>query len=202
MTIAIDVFSCYIKVKKQMIKSKFELVHAKASLVESTSGTGKSILGLRDDALDLDSGDYKSYWDNDFLLPIKRRRKIKPEDWVLNPDWWGNYKREIVQQAPNFSVIAVGISDVVLAEQEEFKRWLSEKGLNYIVAIPEFDSLEELMKELDERRRLRGSPKEYRQWIREHQPHWIKCLQELDFPKIIIKKGEFLEQALVREGLI
>lgn len=173
-----------------------------AIIVESTSCTGKTVLGQRPDCLDLDSNRYKFYWDEHFAMPPKERPKLKEGEQTQNPDWWNNYLNEIIKQSPNFKIIAVGISSAVYENEKEFKKWLEQNNLKYIVAVPEIDDMEEWILKMDKRRKERGSSEKGRAWVIERQAYWIECMKKMNFPKITIKKDEFLENALVREEFI
>ena len=176
---------------------------ARAKIIESPAGTGKTTLGKRSNVLDMDSNTYKSYWDEHYAMPAKDRpKKIPKEQRVPNPDWWNLYRAEIVRQSANFDLILVGISTDVHADVDGFKQWLEANNLEYITAIPEISDMEEYLDSLAIRMRERGSSDSGIAWVRERFPTWIAAMKEMPFQKVQIKENEFLEHALVREGII
>ena len=174
-------------------------------IIDSIAATGKTTLGKRPNVLDMDSKRYKYYWDEHFLLPAKARPKIAKHEQKHNPDWLQNYLNEIVRQSKNYEIIVIGMSEEIYRNREQYSKWFAENNFEYIVAIPEFDDLSEYLDEQEKRGRERGSSDEGVAFVRKHTPTWIESMQkmyELGYRKVTIKRGEFLEHALVREGII
>jgi|GEM_PF-6343653 len=167
-------------------------------LVESIPTMGKTYLSRRENCLDMDSNRYRKYFKEHYLLPPKERPKIR--DGNDNPDWFENYKNEIVKQSKFFDVITV--TAVASGDKSQFDAWLKKHNLDYRIALPEYNSIDGLLEIITLRARERGSTEQGIAFVREHLPLWLKGYQELDYPKISIKKGEYLEDALVRVGIL
>ena len=113
-----------------------------AVIIESVSGTGKTIAGLRRDCLDMDAEHYQFFWDEHYALPPKERQKQEKDQQVKNPDWQKRYLDEIVKQSSEYKVIFVAFSfphpdQTKTIDPEVLKKWLAENGLQYIQVIPE-----------------------------------------------------------------
>ena len=129
-----------------------------------------------DNVTELPSGDYK-YILTEEKKAVKNKESLKSTVRAINPEWPKNYYDAIIEEEKN------GKYDIILIAPcmpfEEMRNY----GIDFIMAYPEPSCKEDYM----QRARNRGANEEFLK-----QPN----------EKIIIKSGEYLEDALIRVGIL
>jgi len=154
-----------------------------AKIIGGFSGTGKSYVGVRyANTLDLDLGSYKYVYDEDPKIPFEARKAMK--EYRINPNWPNNYIEAIEKNKPHYDLILVSYCPEIA-------------GLLDYYFSPSPSGWAVLKKRFEERG---------------NNPQFIKILharfkQEINIPKskfinVQLGRDEFLEQALIREGLL
>jgi len=158
-------------------------------IVEGFAGTGKTTMAKKyDNVFDLNSSDYHWIYE-DKNISEKRKGNDKR---ILNPEWPDNYIKKLFELKEEY--------DIVLAYQsiKVGQRIQYVYGYMPILCYPSKECKEEYL----ERYRQRGNNEEWMKMMEEHFDEWIELIGESDKRKIVMKPGEGIEDALIREKII
>ena len=140
---------------------------------------------------ELPSGDYK-YILTEEQKAVANKESLKSTKRAINPAWPQNYYEAILEEERR------GQYEIILIAPcmpfEEMRRF----GIDFILAYPDPACKEEYMR----RARARGANEEFVKRVETHiQPDFEEFLNQPN-EKIIIQQGEYLEDALVRVGIL
>lgn len=108
-----------------------------------------------------------------------------------NPDFPKNYIEAIKEALNNYDIVTATLSvKVALA--------LEEEQIDYIVVYPTLDMEEEII----ERCIRRGNNEEFIVRVRGWYKTNIDYFSKTDKPKIVVQKGQYLEDVLIEHGLL
>lgn len=161
----------------------------KGIVVSAFAGTGKSFLAKHyENVVDLDSGNYKFIYDESDDIPLEARKAMKK--YELQPEWPQNYFDAILQNIERYEIVLVTFS-------QEVKDFLYARGIDLYYFMPDASAWEIIERRLRERA---------------NNERFIEILKarfycEVDYAgkdlrKMSLGNDEFLEQALMRNGLL
>ena len=135
------------------------------------------------------SGDYK------YLLTDEQKsapkESLKSTVREINPAWPGNYADAVAEAAGKHRVVLVAPGKIVYDV-------LRERGIDCVLAVPDKDSAEEYKR----RSKLRGNNDAFLERIENNLGCDANEMLAEPNKKIILKCGEYLEDALLREKII
>jgi len=146
-------------------------------VIAAFAGTGKSYIGGKyPKAIDLDLGSFRWIYDGDESLPYEQRKAMRM--FEQNPNFPQNYIDAIIKAKENFDLVFV-------SNAQEISHLID---YNFIPSSTAWDTLEQ-------RYRARKNPERFIEIF--------KALFDMGFTDgIVIDDNEFLEQALIKEGLL
>lgn len=157
-------------------------------LIGGFKAIGKSTLAQKySNVIDLESSDFKYIIDENIKnIPVEQRKGLKNR--VKNPEYPLNYYKELISNLKPNNVVLFGCKPEVLD-------LLNKNNVNYYIAYPEENMLEEII----ERCKIRGNNEEF--------VSRVKKVYYADFPKdsekvIWLQKGQYLEDLLIQKGII
>jgi len=141
------------------------------------------------DVIEVLSGDYK------YLLTDEQKNmpseSLKSTVREINPDWPGNYADAVAAAMEKHPVVLVAPGKIIYD-------LLRERGIDCILAVPDMDSADEYKR----RSKQRGNNDAFLQRIEDNLEKDSKEMLAEPNKKIILRRGEYLEDALLREGII
>lgn len=144
-----------------------------------------------DNVTELPSGDYK-YILTEEQKAVKNKESLKSTVRAINPEWPKNYYDAILEEEKK------GQYDVILIAPcmpfEEMRSY----GIDFIMAYPEPSCKEDYM----QRARDRGANEEFVKRVETKIDLDYEEFLKQPNEKIIIKPGEYLEDALIRVGIL
>lgn len=136
--------------------------------------------------IDLESTRYKYILDSN----VKNLEDIKLNvNCPKNPEWPENYITAIQKAKENYDIVFV-------LGRYDFNLQMLERGIEFSVAYP--DSAEPQKEEYLERARRRNNPQEFMDIFSANYEKWQNRMDLLPVPKIKLKKGEYIADALER----
>ena len=165
----------------------------KTLIIRGYPGVGKTYVGQKyDDIIDLESSDYKWIYDSKVQNMNKELRKSTNYK-KLNPAWPNNYIETIksLQSSGKYKVILV-------APDEEIKEELDRNNIEYSICIPDISCKEEYYQRFVNR----GNTQEFIDVRINKFEQRIKQLMSQPHPIIILNPKEYLEDYLIKVGII
>ncbi len=153
---------------------------------------GKTYLTKKyDNVTELPSGDYK-YILTEEQKAVVNKESLKSTQRAINPAWPQNYYDAILEEAKN------GLHEIILIAPcmpfEEMRNY----GIDFILAYPEPACKDEYKR----RARSRGANEEFVKRVETKiETDYAEFLNQPN-EKIIIQQGEYLEDALIRVGIL
>lgn len=170
-------------------------------LILAYMGTGKTELEHQyKNIIDLDFQDYKYIYDKSIRhLPLEQRKgqtSLRTE----NPDYPNNFINAVLTELEQGKiVVSPFIEHVIQAiDSDAFKR--KAKDTRIILAFPMSDNFEEYV----ERFRKRGNGEEFILRRRKEFASLVELFNNAsneDYEKIVIKKNQYLSEALIEYGI-
>jgi len=160
-------------------------------IISGFAGIGKSTLGKENPkVLDLESSDYKFiFTEEQKKMPAEERKGIVGRE--KDPTWPNNYISAIIAADKKYDL-------VLIAMNIEIRTGLLEAGATFALAYPGLDCREEII----QRTKDRGNNEFFTNLIAEKYTEWINDLEAQPQRKIRLAHGEYLKDALVREGIL
>jgi hypothetical protein len=143
------------------------------------------------EVIELPSGDYK-YILTDEQKTVKNKESLKSTKREINPAWPINYYDAIVQKSKSDEHAII-----LIAPCMPFKE-MRDYGINFSLAYPDPICKEEYMS----RARNRGANEEFVNRVANSIQTDFEDFLKQPNEKIILKPGEYLEDALIRVGII
>ena len=103
----------------------------------------------------------------------------------------------LLKQKNNYDIILIQLSHKRLKNEEIFE-YFDKNNIEYYVARPNLSG----WKFIEQRLRDRGNTEEFVGQVRDNFKIFIKEFSKPKYKQIIINDGEFLEDALLKEGLL
>lgn len=160
-------------------------------IISGFPGIGKTTIGKKyKNIIDLDAMPYIYELTNE--QKNMSYEKLKGLDTrIKNNKWPNNYIDEILEKQKIYDI-------VLISQHKELLEELSNRKIEYIVAFPEKDCIEEYM----ERYSQRGNSKEYISKKRNTFYAQINYLTENSENIIVLRAGEYLEDVLLKKGIL
>lgn len=153
---------------------------------------GKTYLTKKyDNVTELPSGDYK-YILTDEQKAVANKESLKSTPRAINPAWPHNYYNAILEEANS------GHHEIILIAPCMPFGEMRNYGIDFILAYPDPSCREEYKK----RARARGANEEFVKRVdTKIETDYSEFLEQPN-EKIIIQPGEYLEDALIRVGIL
>lgn len=165
-------------------------------IIAAFAGVGKSYIGKKyNNVLDLESTYFK--WLEDGVAHLTEEERKGNKNRVLNPLWPQNYIDEILKQKDIYDIVLIQLSHKRLSNEQIFE-FFNKNNIEYIVARPNLSG----WKYIEQRLRDRGNTEEFIGQVRDNFEIFIEEFSKDKYKQIIINDGEFLEDALLKEGLL
>jgi len=163
----------------------------KSLILSGFAGIGKTTLQQKyPNIIDLESSDFKWIYSDQSLEETDKEKRKGTTQRTQNPLWPLNYVKAIVEASITH--------DIVLISQDlDMRNCLKENGIEYSVCFPTKDCKEEFI----QRYRNRGNNEAFISLVNSNFETWIDALDK-EQNKILIQKGEYLEDTLLRYELI
>ena len=171
---------------------KKELADKKPVVISAWICAGKTYLTKNyKNITELPSGDYK-YILTDEQKAIKNKESLKSTKREINPAWPTNYYEAILEE------IKSGKHDIIfIAPCMPFEE-MREHGIDFLLAYPDPVCKEEYK----ERARSRGANEEFVKRVETAIQTDFEEFMKQPNEKIILQPGEYLEDALIRVGIL
>lgn len=168
------------------------MINKKPIIISAWICTGKTYLTKKyKGVIELPSGDYK-YILTDEQKAVKNKESLKSTKRELNPEWPTNYYDAIIKESKNDEHTII-----LIAPCMPFKE-MRDYGIDFLLAYPDPICKEEYMA----RATNRGANEEFVKRVDNSiQADFEDFLQQPN-KKIILKPGEYLEDALIRVGIL
>ena len=155
------------------------------------AGIGKTYLGNKyKNVIDLESSDYKWVYPKRIDGMDREQRKGLTERG-LNYEWPDNYLEAIVDANSKYDFVLVSQSIEILEELHFMK-------IPYTLAFPKLELKEEYIQRCIDR----GNQENFIWFIDRYYESLITKMMKKPDDKIILNKGEYLEDALIKRGYI
>ncbi len=169
-------------------------------LILAYMGTGKTELESKyENVVDFDFQDYKYIYDESIRhLPLEERKgsvNLRTE----NPNYPQNFLNDALKLLNEGKIVVSPFINhtFVSYDSKEFKEQASD--VRIILVCPERDNFKEYV----ERFKQRGNSEEFIERRRKEFPTLIDIFEQTEnYEKIVMEKGEFLSEALNRNGII
>ncbi|NTW45729.1 MAG: hypothetical protein HGB18_01580 [Candidatus Moranbacteria bacterium] len=153
---------------------------------------GKTYLTKKyNNIIELPSGDYK-YILTEEQKAVVNKESLKSTKREINPAWPNNYYDAILKEVKN------GIYDIVLIAPCMPFSEMRDYGIEFVLAYPDPTCKEEYI----ERARERGANEEFVKRIETNIQSDFEDFVNQPNEKIIMQPGEYLEDALIRAGIL
>lgn len=169
-----------------------ELTDNKPVIISAWICTGKTYLTEKyENISELPSGDYK-YILTDEQKAIENKESLKSTKREINPAWPTNYYDAILKEEKN------GKHDIILIAPCMPFEEMREYGINFMLAYPEPVCKEDYKK----RARSRGANDEFINRVETAIDTDFEEFLKQPNEKIILQQDEYLEDALIRVGIL
>ncbi len=160
----------------------------KPIVVAGFGAVGKTTLSKKyNNILDLESSSFKYIIDDESKkLSVEERKGLKTRK--LNPDYPENYYKAIVDGLKTYDIVLISVHKEILKK-------LEYNNIEYIVAYPK----EEMLDELKERCIKRGNTEEYISKMREA---YLKYYPSSNQKVLWLNDKEYLEDILMKNNLL
>ncbi len=169
----------------------------KGIIMAAFAGLGKSYVGSKyKNVLDLESTYFK--WKTDAAidgLGVEERKGVAGR--VLNEAWPQNYIEEILKQKENYDIVLIQLSHERLKNEQIFD-YFEVNNIEFYVARPNLTG----WKFIEQRMRDRGNNEEFISQCRDNFNIFIEEFSKPKYNQVVVEDGEFLEDALKKNGLI
>jgi len=163
----------------------------KSLIISGFAGVGKSALAQKyPNIIDLESSDFKWIYKNNIIKEMNKEKRKGITERTQNPLWPLNYIKEIMTKATKYDI-------VLISQSENVRDCLKENGCEYFVCFP----TKQCKREFIDRYIARGNNEAFISKISTNFDNWIDDL-EAEERKIKIQSGEYLEDVLIRYGMI
>lgn len=178
--------------KKGAIKMKNKLFEKRPLIISAWICSGKTYLTQKYDSItELPSGDYK-YILTEEQKAVVNKESLKSTKRAINPEWPKNYYDAIIEEAKS------GSHEIILVAPcmpfDEMRAY----GIDFILAYPDPSCKEEYKR----RAKQRGANDEFIKRVETKIESDFEDFLSQPNEKIIINPGEYLEDALIRVGII
>lgn len=165
-------------------------------IIAAFAGVGKSYIGKKyKNVLDLESTYYK--WLEDEVANLTEEERKGNKNRVLNPKWPQNYIDKILQEKDNYDIVLIQLSHKRLNNEQIFE-YFDKYDIDYYVARPNISG----WKYIEERLKNRGNTDEFILQVKGNFNIFVEEFSKEKYKQIIIDDGEFLEDALIKYGMI
>lgn len=171
---------------------KKEVMNKRPIIISAWICTGKTHLVKKHETItELPSGDYK-YILTDEQKAVENKESLKSTRRELNPAWPINYYDAILKEAKYGKHAIILIAPCMPFEE------MRNYGINFLLAYPDPVCKEEYK----ERARNRGANEEFVKRVETTIQTDFEIFLKQSNEKIILKPGEYLEDALIRVGIL
>lgn len=165
-------------------------------IIAAFAGVGKSYVGKKySNVLDLESTYYK--WLEDGVSNLTEEERKGNRNRVLNPDWPYNYINKMLEEKDKYDIILIQLSHKRLNNEQIFE-YFKKNNIDYYIARPNLSGWDYI----EERLKNRGNTDEFIMQVRDNFEIFIKEFSKKQYKQIIVDDGEFLEDALIKYGMI
>lgn len=165
-------------------------------IIAAFAGVGKSYLGRKyENVLDLESTYYK--WLENGVANMTEEERKGNLNRQLNPAWPDNYITEILKQKDNYDIVLIQLSHQRLKNEKIFE-YFRENNIEFYVARPNLTGWQAI----EQRLRERGNKEEFIAQVRDNFEVFIEEFSKPEYNQIVIDDGQFLEDALLKNGFI
>lgn len=162
------------------------------AIVSAWICTGKTYLTKNyKEIIELPSGDYK-YILTDEQKTVQNKESLKSTKREINPEWPTNYYKAIIQESKNSKH-----KIILIAPCMPFKE-MRDYGIDFLLAYPDPICKEEYKS----RARGRGANEEFVSRVENSIQSDFEDFLKQPNEKIILGPGEYLEDALIRVGIL
>ena len=166
------------------------------TIIAAFSGVGKSYVGKKySNVIDLEPTYFK-WLDNSISTPTKENNK-SCKIRVLNPEWPYNYIRDIMIERDSHDIVLIMLGHERLKSEKIFE-YFDEHEIEYYVARPNITAWPIIEKRLVDNN---VHPENIKQ-IKDNFKVFIEEFSKPKYKQIIIEDGEFLEDALIKNGFL
>lgn len=168
-------------------------------LIMAYMGTGKTELENRyDNVVDFDFQDYKYIYDESIRhLPLEQRKgsvSLRTE----NPSYPDNFINDAIKLLNEGKIVVSPFIEHVFNAYDSYNFKSKSGDVRIILVCPERDNFDEYV----QRFKQRGNSDEFIDRRQKEFPSLIDLFKQSDnYEKILIKKGEFLSDVLLRNGI-
>ena len=169
-----------------------EAINQKPIIISAWICTGKTYLTKNyENITELPSGDYKYILTNE-QKAVENKESLKSTKRELNPEWPTNYYEAILKEAKN------GMHDIILITPCMAFEEMRDYGIDFLLAYPDPICKEEYK----DRARNRGANEEFVKRVETTiQTDFEEFLKQPN-EKIILQPEEYLEDSLIRVGIL
>lgn len=169
-----------------------KLRNKKPVIISAWICAGKTYLTNKyENVTELPSGDYK-YILTEEQKAVKNKESLKSTKRAINPEWPQNYYEAILEEAKKARYDIIFIAPCMPFEE------MRNYGIDFILAYPD----PECKEDYKQRARNRGANEEFVKRVDSKIDSDFEEFLSQPNDKIIIRKGEYLEDALIREGIL
>jgi hypothetical protein len=169
-----------------------EMMKKKPIIISAWICSGKTYLTKNHkEIIELPSGDYK-YILTDEQKAVKNKEALKSTKREMNPEWPINYYDAIIQESKSNNHDIILIAPCMPFEE------MRAYGIEFSLAYPDPSCKEEYMS----RARNRGANEEFVERVANSIQTDFEDFLKQPNEKIILKPGEYLEDTLIRVGIL
>ncbi len=171
---------------------KYKKINKRPIIISAWICAGKTYLTSKyDNITELPSGDYK-YILTEEQKAVKNKESLKSTKRDINPLWPKNYYDAIIEEEKS------GKHDIILIAPCMPFQEMRDYGIDFVLAYPRPECKEDYKR----RARERGANEDFVNRVDTRiKPDYDEFMKQPN-DKIIIEPGEYLEDALIRVGLL